>query len=436
MRYCLTYLMAFFIANAASAQFVYFTGGAPITGNQYVWKINPVTCEICPVLNFNFGSNFPLETLILPNGDLLVSTINGIFRFDPPSNTPVATISGSFNGAYVHPNGTIYTVVNLNSLSVFNPTNNTFTTIGNFPAGFAVYELFFFNGQLYGMGDVPPSNSAGIVQINITNPSASTVVQTPPQFFIGATSAPNGGPIYVTDFFGGTDLSTYNFTTNTVTPGCPIPLTFVRSFSVAPLGVPELPCVCLSSAGSPTLTNVNACVPNSISVPFTAAQPDFNDIVRYVIYSNPASPLTSIIQTSTTPNFNFAPPFVAGTTYYVAQLVGNNLNGSVDLADPCLQISTATAVTWRPKPTVVSLSQTGDLCPGACTNVTITLSGTPPFTYYWAMQQGGNFITPQYTVFNTNTNPSVFQACVPASAVAGAVTLQICGIVDAYCANP
>jgi hypothetical protein len=52
------------------------------------------------------------------------------------------------------------------------------------------------------------------------------------------------------------------------------------------------------------------------------------------------------------------------------------------------------------------------------------------------MQQGGNFITPLSAAVNINTNPSVFQACVPASAVAGAVTLQICGIIDAYCTNP
>jgi hypothetical protein len=403
--------------------------------------MNPATCEVCPVLDFNFGFSLPYESLILPNGDILVSTINGTFRFDPPSNIPVAILPEWFQGAYIHPDGTIYIssfnfVTGVNSFLTFNPTTNTFTTIGNFPSGYFVQELFFFNGQLYGMDNNTP-NPSSIIQINTTNPSASTVVQIPPLSFFSATSMPNGGPIYMTSWSQGIGLGTYDFTTNSITPNCPPPFLYLQSLSVAPPGVPEQPCVCLSSAaGMPAITTINACLPNSIFVPFTAAQPDFNDIVRYIIYSNPASPLTSIIQTSTIPDFNFAPPLVSGTNYYVAQLVGNDLNGSVDLADPCLKISTATTVIWRPKPTLVSLSQSGDLCPGACADVTITLSGNPPFSYSWAMQQGGNFITPLSTTSNINTNPSVFQACVPASALPGAVSLQMCGITDAYCTNP
>ncbi len=418
------------------AQFVYFTGTTGGSNENMVWRMNTVTCEICPVLNYEFDT--PLELLILPNGDLLVSTLSGgILRFDPPNNTPVAVIPGLINGAVVHPNGTIYTNT-LNTLSTFNPANNTFTPLGNFPPGFTIYELFVFNGQLYGMGDVPPSNSSGIVQINVSNPGASTVVQMPPQFFIGATSASNG-TIYVTDAIGLAEISSYNFTTNSVTSVCPISgIIFIRSLTAVPAGTPELPCICTSMAATPVQNTVNGCVPNNLTVPFNNnQQTDPDDLVQYILYSNPANPLGSIIATSNNPVFAYTPPVLPGVTYYVAQIVGNNLNGNVDLQDPCLQISTAVTVFWRPQPSVTALTVQGnDLCAGTCQPVTVTLSGTPPFAYSWEVQQGGGVITPLNVVFNVNTNTSIFQACVPASAVGGGVTVVICGLTDAFCSNP
>jgi hypothetical protein len=436
MRTLFTCLLYFGIFIPLSAQYVYFTGSANGGSIHQVWRINTATCEVCPVLNYGF--NLPLELLVLPNGDLLVSTLNdGIFRFDPPNNNPIATIPGVFNGAFVHPNGTIYTNT-LTTLSTFNPATNTFTTVGNFPAGYFIYELFYYNGQLYGMGDVPPSNSAGIVQINVSNPGASIITQYPPTFFIGATSASNG-TIYVTDQFGGSDISTYDYASNSVTTLCPIPgIIFIRSFTVAPTGAPTLPCSCSSIAATPVQNAVNACVPNSINVPFNNNQQlDFNDLAQYILYTNPASPLTSILQTSNSPNFTYTPPIQPGVTYYVAQIVGNALNGNVDLQDPCLQISTAVTVIWRPKPSVAAMTiQNNDLCPGTCRTVTITLNGTAPFAYSWEVQQGGGVITPLNVAFNVNTNPSTFQACVPASAMGGGAIVAICGLTDAFCSSP
>ncbi len=419
-----------------AAQYVYFAASPNASPSYMVWRINPATCEICAVLS-NPITNIT-ETLILPNGDLLISTANnGIFRFDPPNNNPVATMPGIFIGALVHPNGTIY-ISNGGALSTFNPATNTFTTIGNFPANYYIYELFFFNGEVYGMGDVPPSNSAGIVQINLTNPGASVITQSPPQFYTGATSAPNG-TIYVTDPIGLTTLSTYNYTTNTETPGCPIPsnLNYFDGLSTAPPGVPELPCVCLGVAATPVQTTVNACIPANATVPFNNNQiPDFNDLVRYILYTNPSAPLSSIIQTNTVPEFTYTPPVQPGVTYYVAQIVGDNLNGNINLLDPCLQISTAVTVIWRPRPTLSALTvQNNNLCPGTCTTVSVTLNGTPPFAYSWEVQQNGSVVTPINVAFNVNSNPSNFQACVPASATSGGINVVICGLTDAYCPN-
>jgi hypothetical protein len=421
------------------AQYVYFTASPNSTPlNNLVWRVNTATCEICPVLNYPIAS--PTELLILPNGDLLVATLSsGILRFDPPNNNPVATIPGTFIGAQVHPNGTIY-ISNGNTLSTFNPATNTFTLVGSFPPNYSVYELFFYNGQLYGIADNGiPGSGSGLIQINLANPGASTIVQIPPQNYIAATSASNG-TIYVGDPNSPIYILTYNYATNTDTPGCLIPaeLAYVQNLTTVPAGVPELPCVCLGVAATPVQNTLNACVPNNATVLFNNNQlPDFNDLVRYILYTNPAAPLSSIIQTNTTPEFTYTPPVQPGVTYYVAQIVGDELNGNVNLQDPCLQISTAVAVTWRPKPSLTALTvQNNNLCPGTCSTVSITLNGTPPFAYSWEVQQNGSVLTPLNVVFNINSNTSTFQACVPASAMGGGATVAICGITDAYCSNP
>jgi hypothetical protein len=419
-----------------AAQYVYFTASPNSSVFNMVWRINTATCEICPVLNFQF--NTPYELLVLPNGDLLVSTASdGIFRFDPPNNNPVATIPGTFIGALVHPNGTIYTSSG-NALSTFNPATNTFTTIGSFPANYYIYDLFFYNGQVYGMADVPPSNSAGIVQINLTNPGASIITQNPPQFYTGAISAPNG-TIYVTEPITPIEISIYDYPTNSVTSVCPMPaeLAYVDALTTVPAGVPELPCVCLAAAATPAQTTVNVCVPNNATVLFNNnQQPDFNDLVRYILYTNPSAPLSSIIQTNTIPEFTYTPPVLPGVTYYVAQIVGDNLNGNINLLDPCLQISNAVTVIWRPRPTLAALTvQNNNLCPGTCSTVSITLTGTPPFAYSWEVQQNGSVVTPLNVAFFVNSNPSNFQACVPASAMSGGINVVICGLTDAYCPN-
>lgn len=434
MKY-LFYLFIFCKALDLQAQFVYFEANAPGTGNSFLWQLDPNTCTICPVLDL-LGS---LETLILPNGDVL-EMLNGVMRrYDPPSNNVVATIPGVYTGGLVHPNGTIY-INSVGSLYTFDPGNNTLTLVGNFPANYAVYELFYFNGQLYGMADffTGSNNIIVVLQIDTANPAASTPAQNPPGNYFWATSSPSG-TVYVEDSFTPVAINTYNVASNTVTPLCTgLPISgSIRGLTVAPAGTPELSCICLSAAGTPQISAANGCVPLPLSVGFNNdAAPDNNDVVRYILYSDPNNPLGSIIQNNATPDFLFTPPLQADITYYVAQVVGNNLNGNFDPQDPCLDISPAVTVIWRPKPTVQSFIGSGDLCAGACQNYTITINGTPPFAYSWQFQQSGNAIGPTLAVFNVTVNPSIFVACVPGTAGTGPTQLVICGLTDAYCGNP
>lgn len=437
MNQCIKYLTSLLLLfgyGYLPAQFIYFTADLPGTSNDVLWRIDPNTCAFCPVLDHN--EQFVTETLILPGGDVLIMSSGGIFRYDPPSNTPIATIPNVYTGGFVHPNGTIY-LNNVGVLYTFDPATNTTTFVGNFPPNYAVYELFFYNGQLYGVANFFSGNvQAVILQINLVNPAASIQVQSMPNY--AATSAPDG-TIYVEDGFTPVAIYTYNFTTNTVTPVCTGLgiLGNIRGLTVAPPGTPELDCICVSYAGTPAVSAAQTCVPNALNVAFNNnAGPDYNDVVRYILYTDPNNPLGTILQNNPNPTFTFTSPIQADVTYYVSQIVGNNLNGMVDPLDPCLKISTTVPVVWHPKPVLVALSSSGDLCAGSCQSINITLQGNPPFIYFWQVQQGGNVITPLQGVLNINAVTSTFQACVPANASAGPVQVVICSITDAFCTSP
>jgi hypothetical protein len=129
------------------------------------------------------------------------------------------------------------------------------------------------------------------------------------------------------------------------------------------------------------------------------------------------------------------PPLVVGTTYYVSRVVGNVLNGQINLNDPCLDISPPIAVIWRPKPTVIALATSStDLCPGDCITITANLSGTPPFFINGQFQQNGTGITPQIVNFSS-TNPAIYTVCAPVNALSGAINYVICGLLDQFCEN-
>jgi hypothetical protein len=450
-------IFGIFIASDALTQSIYFyTDGPPYPGGY--WKVDVNTCEVCPVFdpavfpNVNTNDNTNAG-LILPNGDILAmrsvggfGPFGGMYRFDPPNPNPIATIGLStvFEGGFVHPNGTVY-VNSSSGLYTFNSATNTVTLVGNFPSGWAVESTFFQNGVAYALVN-PSGGIFSIAQINLTNPSASTIVGNTSVGISHVTTAANGQSYVYHYFNNGNPIGfhTLDATTGALTPVCvpPVPPPYifaggsVRTMMAAPAGTPDLPCLCLGVAGSPNINSINLCVPQVASLGFSAAQLDFNDIVRYILYTNPANPLGSIVQNNPTPSFNFGPPLQENVPYYVAQVVGNQLNGDINLADPCLDLSNATTVTWRPRPEVTNLSVLEPtLCAGECQSVSLSLSGTPPFAYSWQIQQNGTLITPLQVAFGANSNPISFQACVPPNAPPGQFSVVICAISDAFCGN-
>jgi hypothetical protein len=433
------FILLFVQSTIVKGQLVYFTattGQGSFNGQEQIWVMNLATCEYCPVSNFTVAS--AAWMFILPNGDLMLQENTGaIIRYSVPDLTPVWTTSTSFyySNPYTHPNGNIYMAGN-NMLFIFNPANNTFTTVGNFPAGTNIAALFWYNGSLHGAG------SNGYYQIPVGNPGNTTLVG-PLNIHISSLISTASGTVLMSWIGGGTqpqtDFGIYNVATTMITPICPTPLNSVGALAeILPPNVP-MQCVCLpSSAGAPTTnTAYTVCAPGpaDITTLFDAnVNLDFNDGVNYILYSNPNDITGSVLAQNNTGIFPFLPSYVFGATYYVARIVGNITNNVVNLGDPCLDISLPIPLIWREKPTVISLTSDPNVCDGGCEDVTLSIQGTPPFGYGWQWQQNGNPIGYFYQL-NLSSSPITFQACPPASA-SGPLQLVICSITDAYCSNP
>jgi hypothetical protein len=427
------------LENYAHGQTVVFTARLGNNLPNYLFQIDLATCTFCPILEIPFG--VVQETLVLPNGNVVVSTqLGSVAVYDLPNPNPIATVPGPYwFGSLIHPNGNIYVVAG-GQLGTFNPTTNTVTNIGPFPPLLQPYDLFLVGNNMYAFCETIVGGTAvrQVYLVNLTNPAASTLVHpnVPNALYTAATAA-SGQIISTVNIGANVDFVEYNFSTNSWMPICNTPLTNIQGLSILPPGVPVPACVCFpSSAGSPTVTSANVCAPNAYTATFnTDTQLDPDDAVGYILFTDPANPIGSVLAQNNTGIFPFVPPLVVGTAYYVSRIVGNAVNGQINLNDPCLDISPAIAVTWRPKPTLIALaSSSTDLCPGDCITITANLSGTPPFFIYGQFQQNGTGITPQIVNFSP-ANPAIYTVCAPVNAPSGPINYVICRLLDQFCEN-
>ncbi len=186
---------------------------------------------------------------------------------------------------------------------------------------------------------------------------------------------------------------------------------------------------CTTDAGSITAQGLtNYCTNETVDASHNGNQVlDGNDILRYVLFSNPSDTAGSIVAVSNTPSFSFAPPMQTGVTYYVAAVAGNNLNGNVDLTDPCLDFSNANALMWRLLPTVAFSASNPNVCAGACTAVTANFTGTAPFTLTYTTPTSG-MVTQTFS-----GNSGTFQLCTAAGSPPGSLEVLATALVDSTC---
>jgi len=414
------------------AQILY---GTYSQGNStYLTAIDVSNCTACVV--FEWSSNANKDVSILPDGRvvLLNSNAQNILVYTLPDPIPI-TIPLSppnFPNGSILFNGLMY-IHTINGLYAFDPLVNQISFIGTWPAGMiGSYEFYELGGLVYaiGMGATPSS----IWQVDLLNPANSVFVENTSSYshLIGSAISVNG-VIYL----GANPwLLSYDPTTNTFEEECNLPSMGIfgalAGLTFLPTGLPAPPCICSTEAGDMQAGAFDLCGNASVQATHSGNEVlDGNDLLRFILFSDLNDTLGSIIFTASTPVFNFAPPLLYGQTYYIAAIAGNNLNGSVDLNDPCLDVSNAVSVVWRPLPAVVLSLPNPNVCVGQCVELQATLTGEAPFTLSSNLISGGNVVGTFTHTFAGNTGQ--FTVCVPPGVNPGALVVQPTVLTDANC---
>jgi hypothetical protein len=379
------------------------------------------------------------DLVLLPDGGFLLvgggPSYNRISRLSPPPDLQVIwespVLPNNYLTCHLAPDGTIYLAAY--GLATFDLSTNTINHIGDFPSTInSVEGLFFWNGQLRATG-FDSNFEFAYFNIDITNPDQSTFWDFQDNFMpLGEGGFFNGTEgFYSPNFLNNRDIYFYDPATDTETLVCQNTgdIGLQGSHFVANSS-PSYACVCLSDAGAlPQPGPFSACANENLSFsPATSTVLDNNDLLRYMLFSNLSDTLGSILATNTTPTFSFNPATMqTGVTYYAAAIAGNTLNGNVDLTDPCLDISNAAQLLWRPLPTVAFSAANPNVCAGACTSVTATFTGTAPFALTYTTPASG-------TVTQTfSGNTGTFQVCTLPGSPPGSLALQATKVVDAWC---
>lgn len=401
-------------------------------------------CSYCPVLT-------PAELhdhVFLPDQRFLT----GSNLYDTNMNYLGSAPIPPFSYTYVSLNGLIYIGggTSISQLSVLDPATLQVTYLGNFPTSFPANggHFYVYNNELYSIAQAGNQ----IWKVNIANPASSTFWGTLPTasngfntLFVRGTASANN-LVYITDGSAGiTNVYRYNPAINELVLLCSNWFTapnfnlepgysnlfFIGLYglTVSPPGV-ILPCTCITNAGvmafSPPL---KVCLPEPLQFSpavGTNLQPD--DILQYILCTNPNAPLQTTVATSNTPMFNFNPSTMQiGVNYFIFSVAGNNVNGSANPQDPCFDISNNfISVIWGNPPQVAFSVPNTNFCQGQCIDLNVSLTGVAPFSLTY--NTGG-----ANQVINFTSNTGILTICAAVNAPLGALNVQAIRLEDQTC---
>ncbi|HMR88977.1 MAG TPA: gliding motility-associated C-terminal domain-containing protein [Saprospiraceae bacterium] len=107
---------------------------------------------------------------------------------------------------------------------------------------------------------------------------------------------------------------------------------------------------------------------------------DADDVGMYVLHTSASNILGNVLATNQTGIFVYQPSFNLNTRYYISYVIGNNLNGNVDLSDLCLGVSPGQPVIFRSNP-LVTINPVSDTC--ALTNI-VSINPQSGTNYSWS----------------------------------------------------
>ena len=191
---------------------------------------------------------------------------------------------------------------------------------------------------------------------------------------------------------------------------------------------------CETEAGEITADPLELCPSDPATVPPpTGTFLDSDDLLQYILFSDLADTLGSIIATSSSPEFAFDPATMStGVTYYISAIAGNNLGGNVDPDDPCLDISNAIEVTWQPEPSVEFTASFTDVCVDGCYDIEIEFIGTPPFHLQAEVTDADNINVVTIDEIYPG-NMATYTLCLPTDIPIGNITIEATNLSDDNC---
>lgn len=394
-----------------------------------IYSADLTTCSVspicaCPPLN---------DMCISPSGlfygiySLTIASIDGTNG----AVTPIADVSGGVPSSLEWgQDGFLYAMGD--KIWQINPTTGDVVITGNLPAGWSsIGDLVYLDGIYY--GTVSGAGFGNLVNVNLANPSASTIVSPLPSIGLVAGSSANDPncPRLFWYKYGAGLVYYYDVNTSTWGTQCSsFPIAFGGADSQNDYSFP-FTCSCTTNAGNVTNQANTICGTDTPAVvPFTGGETlDSDDILRYILFTNLNNPAGSILVQSSSPNIPFNPAtMTVGQTYYLGTLAGNNAAGVVNLADPCKDFSDQFAqIIWRNKPSVSFSVANPQICEGGCKVVTANFVGTPPFglTYQTVFASG--------MTVNFPTSPGTFEVCPPAGTPLGSFNLSAVEVADLFC---
>jgi hypothetical protein len=410
------------------------------------------TCTYCEQFTIPYNGGAMTDVVPLPNGNIVVLDSGPqISVYDPPSSTPLSTLSfpASLSSGIIAPNGKVWisgfefnatTQIVTTLIYEYDPTTNTNVIIGSIETPLSsgpmlIFELFYINGTLYGYvsQNIGSNTDYFLVSITLGIPMTLTVLGTLPSGCGAPTayipSGPNAG-LYGGVFdpdCSGADIYLMDTLSNIALVCDLSPFSYSSGLGAIPPGFPVLNCTCQTDAGQTPTPSAVLCANESLTFDINGENIENNDLMQYILFTNPADTVGSIVVISNIPTFTFGPPLQINTTYYFASVAGDNLNGSVDLNDPCLDFSNANTVIWKPLPGVVLTSVTNVLCEGTCLDITANFTGTPPFSMLYNTPVSSN------NLLTSTTSSIVFPVCAPSGIPIGSFLVNAISVSDNVC---
>lgn len=134
-------------------------------------------------------------------------------------------------------------------------------------------------------------------------------------------------------------------------------------------------CNCSTDAGSLDLTAQTACTNDVITITHNNNHTLDGDDGLYFVLHDSNTGLGNIFAWNTSPSFGFQAGMVAGQTYYITAVAGNNTGTAVDLNDPCLSVASYTPVVFHDSPQL-TVNVPTQICDGDSILISITASGS------------------------------------------------------------